>query len=203
MKLSQPAGQGLPIHRRTGAVSLLVLILCVLATGLSPARCEDLATGRQGIAATIHPIASTAAIQAMREGGNAIDAAVAAALTLGVVDAHNSGIGGGCFMLIRLADHSIVAFDGREQAPAAATRDMFIKKGEAQTSLSQTGPLAAGIPGSLAVYDHVLHAYGKLSLARHLEKAAQLAEEGFAINRTFAQRLAATAKELTVFPGSR
>jgi len=203
MKLSQPAGQGLPIHRRTRAVSLLVLILCIRAAGLGPARCEEFVIGRQGIAATVHPIASTAAIQAMREGGNAIDAAVVAALTLGVVDAHNSGIGGGCFMLIRLADHSIVAIDGREQAPAAATRDMFIKKGEAQTSLSQTGPLAAGIPGSLAVYDHVLRAYGKLSLARHLDKAAQFAEEGFPINRTFAQRLAATAKELTAFPSSK
>src|SRR6187401_2117414 len=139
MKLSQPAGQGLPIHRRTRAVSLLVLILCIRAAGLGPARCEEFVIGRHGIAATVHSIASTAAIQAMREGGNAIDAAVVAALTLGVVHAHNSGIGGGCIMLIRLADHSIVAIDGREQAPAAATRDMFIKKGEAQTSLSQTG----------------------------------------------------------------
>jgi gamma-glutamyltranspeptidase/glutathione hydrolase len=180
-----------------GTLLMLVLAFGEMAWG------EESVTGKQGIAATIHPIASTAAIQAMREGGNAIDAAVSAALTLGVVDSHNSGIGGGCFMLIRLADHSIVAFDGREQAPAAATRDMFIKDGRAQPNLAQTGALAAGIPGSLAVYDHVLRHYGKLPLARHLQKAAEIGQDGFAINRTFAQRLAATADELKLFPASK
>src|SRR5678810_424929 len=136
-------------ENRGVAIVLLVLWTAFGATGWS----QELVTGRHGIAATVHPLASAAAVDAMREGGNAIDAAVSAALTLGVVDSHNSGIGGGCFMLIRLADHSIVAFDGREQAPAAATRDMFIKDGRAQPNLAQTGALAAGIPGSLAVYD--------------------------------------------------
>src|ERR1043166_940118 len=79
---------------------------------------------RQGVAATVHPMATEAALEAMRNGGNAIDAAVAAALTLGVVDGHNSGIGGGCFLLIRLGGGSVAAIDGRETAPAAATRDM-------------------------------------------------------------------------------
>jgi gamma-glutamyltranspeptidase/glutathione hydrolase len=197
MKSAQRALPAPAVSHWTGALLVLVLAFRVMALG------EELVTGKQGIAATVHPIASTAAIQAMREGGNAIDAAVSAALTLGVVDSHNSGIGGGCFMLIRLADHSIVAFDGREQAPTAATRDMFIKDGQVQPNLAQTGALAAGIPGSLAVYDHVLRQYGKLTLARHLEKAAQIAQEGFAINRTFAQRLAATAGELKAFPASK
>ncbi|RXM20435.1 gamma-glutamyltransferase, partial [Citrobacter sp. AAK_AS5] len=85
-------------------------------------------------------------------GGNAVDAAVAAALTLGVVDGHNSGIGGGCFMLIRRADGSILAIDGREMAPAAASRDMYLRAGKSDPTLSQTGALAAGVPGSLAAY---------------------------------------------------
>src|SRR5688572_32836030 len=100
----------------------------------------------------------------MKNGGNAIDGAVAAALTLGVVDGHNSGIGGGCLMLIRLANGGFVALDGREMAPAKATRDMFVRDGKADTTLSQLGPLAAGVPGALAVYDHAVRKYGKLSL---------------------------------------
>src|SRR5208283_331653 len=77
--------------------------------------------------------------------GGAARAAVAVALTLGVVNGQNSGIGGGCFMLIRRADGSVVAIDGREMAPAAATRDMFIRDGKADTTLSQTGALASGV----------------------------------------------------------
>src|SRR6266700_4134446 len=86
---------------------------------LAPPRAAP-ATGRHGIAATGHPAATEAAVQAMQNGGNAIDGAVAAALTLGIVDGHNSGLGGGCFLLIRLADGSVIAIDGREKAPLAA-----------------------------------------------------------------------------------
>src|SRR5215207_7822919 len=106
------------------------------------------AESRAGMVVTVHPIATDAAAEVMRQGGNAVDAAVAAALMLGVVDGHNSGIGGGCFMLIRTAAGELVALDGREQAPAAATRDMFVRAGKGDTSLSQNGPLASGVPGS-------------------------------------------------------
>ena len=81
------------------------------------------ATAERGMVATVQPLATRAGVEAMRRGGNAIDAAVAVALTLGVVDGHNSGIGGGCFLLIRLADGRFIAIDGRETAPARATRD--------------------------------------------------------------------------------
>ena len=90
----------------------------------------ELAHGGRGIVATVHPLATDAAVETFKNGGNAIDAAVAAALTLGIVDGHNSGIGGGCFMLIRLADGRFVAIDGREAAPAGATRDMFVRDGK-------------------------------------------------------------------------
>src|SRR5215212_5617963 len=81
-----------------------------------------------GVVATVHPIATDAAVRAFQRGGNAIDAAVAAALTLGVVDGHNSGLGGGCFMLIRTATGHFVALDGRETAPGHATREMFVRE---------------------------------------------------------------------------
>ena len=98
-------------HALTG---LAVVLLCppLLQAG------GELAHGERGIVATVHPLATDAAVETFKKGGNAIDAAVAAALTLGVVDGQNSGIGGGCFILIRLADGRFIAIDGRETAPA-------------------------------------------------------------------------------------
>jgi gamma-glutamyltranspeptidase / glutathione hydrolase len=163
---------------------------------------EPIATTK-GIVATVHPRATDAAVRAFERGGNAIDAAVAAALTLGVVDGHNSGIGGGCFMVIRTATGKFFALDGREAAPAAATGDMFVRDGKGDPKLSQTGPLAAGVPGSLAAYEHAINQYGRLSLESHLLAAAEIAEQGFAIDRTYAHRLAETASELRQFPEAR
>jgi gamma-glutamyltranspeptidase/glutathione hydrolase len=175
----------------------LVLAMVVAASQSCPG-----ASGEKGIVATVHPLASEAGVRAFERGGNAIDAAVAAAVTLGVVDGHNSGIGGGCFMLIRTATGSVVALDGREKAPAGASRDMFVRNGKADPALSQTGALAVGIPGSLAVYEHALAQYGRLGLDSHLLAAAQIAEEGFPVNRTYANRLAATVAELRRFKAS-
>ncbi|HEX7862518.1 MAG TPA: gamma-glutamyltransferase [Verrucomicrobiae bacterium] len=159
--------------------------------------------GTNGAIATVHPLATHAAIEAVRKGGNAVDAAVAAALTLGVVDGHNSGIGGGCFFLIRTERGAIVAIDGREAAPAGASRDMFIRDGKAVPELSQTGALAVGIPGSLAVYDYALRHFGKLKLKDHLLPAAQLARTGFPIDRAYASRLQEASEELAQFSESR
>jgi gamma-glutamyltranspeptidase/glutathione hydrolase len=181
----------------------MVLVLQLNLAWVSGAERPPIGSGEQAIAATIHPLATDAAIQAMRQGGNAVDAAIAAALTLGVVDGHNSGLGGGCFMLIRLADGRVVAIDGREKAPAAATRDMFLRNGQPDTKLSQTGALAAGVPGALAAYEYAATNFGQLPLASHFTVAAQLAEHGFPLNRSYAQRLAATAEELRQFEASR
>jgi len=153
--------------------------------------------------ASVQPLATEAGVAAFEAGGNAIDAAVAAAVTLGVVDNHNSGLGGGCFILIRRADGTLVAIDGREEAPAAATRDMFLRDGEAVPELSQTGPLAVGIPGALAAYDLAVREYGQLPLKDLLLPAAKIAEEGFPIDRIYAGKLKASAKALDKFAGSR
>ncbi len=158
------------------------------------------ATSSNGVVATVHPIATDEAVRAMREGGNAIDAAVVAALTLGVVDGHNSGIGGGCFMVIRRANGEVVAIDGREKAPAVASRDMYLRDGKADPRLSQTGSLAAGVPGSLAAYDYATKTFGKLPLKRHLRAAAAHAQKGFALNATYAGILAGAAEDLRGTP---
>ena len=159
------------------------------------------ADGR-GAIATVHPLATQAAIDAFEHGGNAVDAAIAAAFTLGVVDGHNSGIGGGCFAVVRLADGSVIAVDGREMAPAAAHRDMYVRDGKVDTSLSKTGPLAIGIPGSVATFEYLSKHGGKLKLKEVVLPAAELAERGFAIDRNFAGRLARTAGSIRSFDGT-
>lgn len=153
--------------------------------------------------ASVNPLATQAGVNILKNGGNAIDAAVAVALTLGVVDSHNSGIGGGCFMLIRRADGSVTAIDGREMAPAAATHDMFIRGGKGDTELSQTGALASGVPGALAAYDFAVKHYGRKSLPDLILPAAAIAENGFEVDGHFTNRVNAEEKYLTRFASSR
>src|SRR3989441_7174786 len=117
-----------PCHALAGLAVALLCAPLVQADG-------ELAHGGRGIVATVHPLATDAAIETFKNGGNAIDAAVAAALTLGIVDGQNSGIGGGCFVLIWPADGKFVAIDGRETAPAGATRDMFVRSEEHTSEL--------------------------------------------------------------------
>ena len=155
-----------------------------------------------GAIATVNPIATQAGIKAFKEGGNAIDAALAAAFTLGVVDSHNSGIGGGCFILVRLAAGEILAIDGREMAPAKATRNLYIKEGVYQAELSKTGALASGIPGSVAAYAALQKRGGKLNFADILLPAAAIAERGFTVDATMALRLARTKGEIEKFPAT-
>jgi gamma-glutamyltranspeptidase/glutathione hydrolase len=175
---------------------LLTLLLTVAA-------CFGQTDYQRGIAATVHPLATDAAINSFKRGGNAIDATVAAALTLGVVDSHNSGIGGSCFMLIRLANGRFVALDGREMAPAAATRDMFVRGGKADVTLSQTGPLAVATPGALAVHAEAVKRYGRLQLKNHLLAAAEIAERGYTLDENGAGRINNFAKVFAQFDGSR
>ena len=136
--------------------------------------------------ATVHPIATDAGVAVFREGGNAVDAAVTAALTLGVVDGENSGIGGGCLILIRTADGKFTAIDGRETAPAAANRDMFVKDGKPMPAASQTGPLASGVPGALAAYKVALERCGTIKLSRRWRQERRLPQRVFEIRATYA-----------------
>jgi gamma-glutamyltranspeptidase / glutathione hydrolase len=153
-----------------------------------------------GAVASVHPLATQAGINVLDNGGTAIDAAVATALTLGVVDNHNSGIGGGCFALIRFADGRVVALDGREMAPKAAHRDTYLVDGKGDINLSTTGALAIGVPGSLMVYEHLLKQAGKFSLKDLLLPAAELAASGFALNQVSHDRLKSTADKIRRFP---
>ena len=176
---------------------ILLLALCV-SGGLI--RAESFTNG---MVSSAHPLATEAGLNVLKSGGNAIDAAVAVGFTLGVVDSHNSGIGGGCFMLIRLANGKFVAIDGREMAPSAATRDMFLRDGKGDTELSQTGPLASGVPGEVAAFDHAIKKHGKKKLKDLILPAADIAENGFAVTPGFVSRLQSAANDLAKFEASR
>ena len=189
--------------RMSKALSALVAVLAVVAAAAAPADAQQVASAPRAMVATVQPLATDAAVQVLREGGNAVDAAVTAALTLGVVDGYNSGIGGGCFILIRRADGRLIAIDGRETAPAAAHRDMYLRDGRADTELSQLGPLAAGVPGALAAYQLAAAEHGRLPLSRLLEPGQRLAEQGFVLDELYAARLAGVAERLARFEGSR
>src|SRR3954466_8648411 len=115
----------------------LVAVLMVLVAAF-PARAQvpdppktPVAEGRGGSAATVDPLATQAAIDTLRSGGNAVDAAVAAAGVLGVVEPFSCGIGGGGFMVIRTAKGKVTTFDGREKAPRAMKPDSFFENGKA------------------------------------------------------------------------
>ena len=176
---------------------LLILLVSTLTVGAASAEATH------GMVATVHPVATAAGLRVLKEGGNAIDATVAVALTLGVVDGVNSGIGGGCFMLIHRGDGALVAIDGRETAPAAATADMFVRNGRADTKLSQTGPLASGVPGALAVYEFAVEHYGKRKLSDLILPAAELADGGFVLDKSYALNLKGVAAEMGQFSSSR
>ena len=152
-----------------------------------------------GAIATVHPLATAAASRQLANGGNAIDAAIAAAVTLGVVDSYNSGIGGGLFALVRWADGDIEAIDAREMAPDKAHRDMYMHSGQVMSQWSREGALAVGIPGSVAAFDYLLQKGGSRSFAELLLPAATLAEEGFTVTPEFYRRLRQQRQSLAKF----
>ncbi len=176
----------------------VVLTLALLAAGAGYS-----AESKHGMVASVNAQATDAGVAVLQNGGNAIDAAAAVGFTLGVVDGHNSGIGGGCLMLVRTAKGRIVAIDGREKAPEAATRDLFVRDGKAQTQLSQTGALAIGVPGSVAAYEYAVKKYGRKSLKELVMPSAELAERGFMVGAGYAKTLRSVSNELGSFSASR
>ncbi len=192
---------GAPYSRQHCRSVRKVLAFFCLGTAITSAQLPQSSFQRLGIA-TVHPLATDAGLAAFDKGGNAIDAAIAAALTLGVVDGHNSGIGGGCFIVIRAADGTVTCIDGREMAPARSHRDMYVTNGKVDDAASKTGALASGVPGALAAYQIALEKHGRLKLAVLLEPAAQIAENGFPIDEVFERKLAGVAKDAAKFSES-
>ena len=137
--------------------------------------------------ASAHYLATEAGHEILAQGGNAFDAAIAVSSVLAVVEQTSSGIGGGAFWLLHRAEDGFeVMVDAREQAPAAAHKDMFVDaEGNVNRDLATNGPLAGGIPGEVAGLEHLAQHYGRLPLAVSLRPAIRIAREGFAVDEKF------------------
>ena len=137
--------------------------------------------------ASAHPLATAAGMEVLKQGGNAFDAAIAVTALIGVVEPYGSGIGGGGFWLLhRNSDGFQVMVDGREKAPGAAHRDMYLdEKGDVRKGASINGPLAAGIPGVPAAIVHIANEYGKLPLKVSMRAAINVARNGFKVDKQF------------------
>jgi len=153
--------------------------------------------------ASVHRLASRAGVQMMKAGGNAVDAAVAVGFALAVVHPQAGNLGGGGFMLVRLADGKTHFVDYREKAPAAARANMYLDaQGNVIEDASIVGYKAIGVPGSVAGMVYAEKKYGRLSLERVTAPAIKLAEEGFALAAEDARDLRED-KPLGQFPESR
>ncbi len=142
-----------------------------------------------GAVVSAHPLASKVGLEILKQGGNAIDAAIATQLALAVVYPQAGNLGGGGFMVARLSNGQLLALDYREKAPGKADRNMFVDPdGKARMDKSQDGHLASGVPGTVAGL-FASHQYGKLPFERLIEPAIELAEKGFAINEHEARNL--------------
>jgi len=179
------------------------VVLLLLGTGLPVLGFTPVAA-RQGMVVASEPLAAETGLEILRAGGNAVDAAVAVGFALAVTHPEAGNIGGGGFMLVRLAGGEAVVVDYREEAPAAASRDMFLDaRGELIPEVTTIGARAAGVPGTVAGLALAHRKYGKLPWARVLRPAIRLAEQGFPVSYAFSESLRADRELLSRFGETR
>lgn len=151
---------------------------------------------KHGMVASVDATATAVGVDILKQGGNAVDAAVAVGFALAVTHPQAGNLGGGGFMLLRTASGQTTAIDFREMAPARASRDMFLdKQGNADSKLSLTSHLASGTPGTVAGFALAAHKYGTLPLSTLLAPAIKLARNGIIVNDALADDLATYGKE--------
>jgi gamma-glutamyltranspeptidase / glutathione hydrolase len=182
--------------RRTTALSVLIVtaLAGTLVSG-SPAHATPqvtkapVAVGRGGAASTVDIDATRVAIDVLQHGGNAVDAAVAAAATLGVTEPFSSGLGGGGFLLFYNARTKTVhTIDGREAAPAAMERNAFINSATGlpfQFQEARVSGISVGVPGTPQTWQTALRKWGTISLPEALQPAIEVADRGFMVDQTF------------------
>lgn len=154
---------------------------------------------KHGMVASVDAMATEVGVDILKQGGNAVDAAVAVGFALAVTHPQAGNLGGGGFMLLRTASGRTTAIDFREMAPARASRDMFLdKQGNADSKLSLTSHLASGTPGTVAGFALAAQKYGILPLSTLLAPAIKLARDGIVVNDALADDLATYGKETLI-----
>src|SRR6516164_5270296 len=165
---------------------------------------KEAVRGAHGMVASDEPLASQAGVETLKRGGNAVDAAVATAFALAVVEPAAGNIGGGGFMLVRLANGKTTFFDYREMAPGKATREMYIKPdGKLDNEASTVGYRSVAVPGTVAGLALALKTSGTLKLADVMQPAIRLAADGFPITEKLLREFAEERKDLQRFSMSR
>ncbi len=182
---------------------LIVLLLAVLMVSTVPAPAATQPVhAPHAIVVSVHELASRAGAEIMQAGGNAVDAAVATGFALAVVHPQAGNLGGGGFMLIRLADGRARFVDYREKAPAAASANMYLDaQGNVIDNASVVGYKAVGVPGSVAGMVYAEKEYGKLTLGQVMAPAIKLARDGYPLDWQDARDL--RDKDLAKFSESR
>src|SRR5580704_7131274 len=163
---------------------------------------RSLAVGRRGMAATSHADATLAAVDALRDGGNAIDAAITACAVQCVVEAGSTGIGGDCFVqLSRGGSADVIAYNGSGRTPIAATPEWYERHGV--TTIDRHSPHAVTIPGAVEAWSRLIRDHGRRPLRAALEPAIALARGGYAISPRVAYDLAKQRDVLRLDPTAR
>ena len=188
------------------ALSLTPVFFAAPASAAAPARLGPTATGYGGAVATVDATATAVGLDVLRRGGNAVDAAVAAAATLGVTEPFSAGIGGGGFLVYYDARHHRVAtIDGRETGPATMTSSYFVDPADGlpyDFQEARVSGLSAGVPGTLATWEAATRKWGTRSLADLLRPAAAVADRGFPVDATFHQQITDNAAAFGQFPAT-
>lgn len=180
----------------------LAVVLVTFALAPSASASTQPVHAQHAIVVSVHELASHVGVEIMQSGGNAIDAAVATGFALAVVHPPAGNIGGGGFMLIRMAGGKTHFLDYREKAPAAATRDMYLDpQGNVIEGASDIGYKAIGVPGSVAGMVYAEQKFGKLTLKQVMAPAIKLAREGYAL--TWEEAADMHDRHLAEFPESR
>ncbi|MCD5342818.1 gamma-glutamyltransferase [Arthrobacter sp. AK04] len=203
--------------RRLAAVTAALAMSVTTCALTSPASADSgqadktkktpVATGYGGAVSTVDLDASEAAIKILRRGGNAVDAAVAAAATLGVTEPYSAGIGGGGYFVYYDAEtEEVSTIDGRETAPAEMPEDAFINPEDSKPysfKKQATSGISVGVPGTPATWERALERWGRLSLEDVLKPAITVATAGFTVDETFRQQTEDNQERFAPFEATR
>ncbi|MBI5579085.1 MAG: gamma-glutamyltransferase [Deltaproteobacteria bacterium] len=190
------------MKEKLAPVAVIFMILCF---AVIPAGASSPVEAKNGMVAAAHPLASQVGVEILKKGGNAVDAAVATAFALGVVEPNASGLGGGGFILVYNAKtKGVTAIDYREMAPLKATPDMYqlTPDGKVVGNETQQGHKAVAIPGTLAGLTLALKQHGSMSLKDVMAPAIRIAEQGYTVSKTLNAMMKDNFDKLTKYPAA-